>query len=279
MGRHSCGLGGLKQTDIPDGLSEVTAISAGVFHNLALKSDGTVAAWGCFISDFGQCTVPAGLSEVTAISAGGHHSLALGVLPDSTAPVITMTTPADGATYFLGQVVNAGYACEEEDGGSGLASCVGSVANGSSIDTSSIGPKSFTVNTTDNAGNTTSVTNNYSVVYNFGGLSQPIDIFPTVNTVKAGAGVPVKFSLGRYQGLNILAAGYPKIEFAACASGPVDAVETTVTAGNSSLSYDATTAQYIYIWKTDKAWANKCGTLQLKFIDGITQSILFKFSK
>jgi hypothetical protein len=66
------------QTDVPAGLSDVTAISAGGFHNLALKNDGTVVAWGCGQAyNYGQCTVPAGLSAVAAVAAGQWHSLAL----------------------------------------------------------------------------------------------------------------------------------------------------------------------------------------------------------
>src|SRR5437763_1644471 len=52
-----------------------TAIAAGWGHNLALKSDGTVLAWGR--NDYGQSAVPAGLGDVVAIAAGGEHSLAL----------------------------------------------------------------------------------------------------------------------------------------------------------------------------------------------------------
>ncbi len=37
-------------------------------------------------------------------------------------------------------------------------------------------------------------------------------------------------------------------------SDPVDAIEQTVTAGNSTLTYEATAQQYVYVWKTDKAW-------------------------
>jgi hypothetical protein len=65
------------QLNIPADLSGVTAISAGHWHNLALKNDGTVVAWGCGSYDYGQCAVPAGLSDVTAVAGGYDHSLAL----------------------------------------------------------------------------------------------------------------------------------------------------------------------------------------------------------
>jgi hypothetical protein len=55
----------------------VTAVAAGQWHSLALRSNGTVAAWGCGRQDNGQCSVPRGLSDVTAVAAGGRHSLGL----------------------------------------------------------------------------------------------------------------------------------------------------------------------------------------------------------
>ena len=50
------------------------------FGSLALKSDGTVVAWG----SLGQSTVPSGLSGVIAIAAGTEHSPALVAQPNPT---------------------------------------------------------------------------------------------------------------------------------------------------------------------------------------------------
>ena len=63
------------QTTVPTGLTNVIAISAGAHYSLALKSDGTVSAWG--YNPYGQTTVPTKLSNVVAISGGFYHSLAL----------------------------------------------------------------------------------------------------------------------------------------------------------------------------------------------------------
>ncbi len=62
-------------TVVPGGLSGVTGIDVGRVHALALKSNGTVVAWGD--NSYTQTVVPAGLSGVTQVAAGGYHSLAL----------------------------------------------------------------------------------------------------------------------------------------------------------------------------------------------------------
>jgi alpha-tubulin suppressor-like RCC1 family protein len=48
---------GIGQTDVPPGLSKVTAVSAGAVHSLALRRDGTVAAWGDDL--YGESDAPA----------------------------------------------------------------------------------------------------------------------------------------------------------------------------------------------------------------------------
>ena len=63
------------ETTTPGGLTRVVAIAAGYEFSLALESNGTVVGWG--FNDFGETTPPTGLTEVTAIAGGAFHALAL----------------------------------------------------------------------------------------------------------------------------------------------------------------------------------------------------------
>jgi hypothetical protein len=193
---------------------------------------------------------------------------------DKKPPTITITSPAASATYQLNASVGASYACV--DGGSGVASCQGPVANASPIDTSSVGTKTFTVNSTDTVGNPSTLAVTYTVVFTFTGFFSPVNNLPALNSLKAGSAVPVKFSLSGNQGLNIMAAGYPASVGITCDSTALeDAVEETVTAGSSSLTYDPSTDQYIYVWKTNKAWTG-CRQLVIKLTDGTYVRANFK---
>jgi uncharacterized repeat protein (TIGR01451 family) len=93
---------------------------------------------------------------------------------DRKPPTITITSPAANATYQLNASVGANYTCV--DAGSGVASCQGTVANASPINTSSTGTKTFTVNTSDNVGNKSSTSVTYSVVSGGGGGATSADL-------------------------------------------------------------------------------------------------------
>jgi hypothetical protein len=106
------------------------------------------------------------------------------------------------------------------------------------------------------------------------GLENP----PAVNAGAAGRIIPVKFSLGGYRGLNIFATGSPSSQEIACSSSaPVGDIEQTVTAGASSLSYDAATDTYTYVWKTNSAWKGQCRQLNVKLNDDTTHVANFQF--
>ena len=223
-------------------------------------------------------TAPAG----TAVDNAGNESVEQTcgyTVVDRTKPVVVLTCPAN--PVLLDSTVAATWTATDEDGGSGLATA----ASGQiTLDTSSVGSKTASApvgTAVDNAGNeSVAVDCAYSVVYDFDGFYRPVDMHGVVNSVKAGSAVPIKFSLDGDQGLDILATGSPTITFTACKAGAeVDPIETTVTAGGSSLSYDPVADQYVYVWKTVKTWAGKCGTFTLTLDDGTPHSALFTFTK
>jgi endonuclease G len=80
---------------------------------------------------------------------------------DRRGPVINLTTPANGAVYQQFQMVQVSYGCP--DGGSGPATCAGTVPNLDYINTLTLGSKTFVVNATDALGNASSTTVTYEV--------------------------------------------------------------------------------------------------------------------
>ena len=115
--------------------------------------------------------------------------------------------------------------------------------------------------------------------YDFTGFFEPVDNLPMLNIATAGSAIPVKFSLGGDRGLAILAEGYPASSPIACdASEPGSEVTETVNAGSSSLSYDAASDQYSYVWKTSKAWRGTCRMLIVRFNNNGTEHLAkFRF--
>jgi hypothetical protein len=117
--------------------------------------------------------------------------------------------------------------------------------------------------------------------YPFSGFLPPVDAPPALNVVRAGQGVPVKFSLGGYRGLDIFASGYPSSRPISCdGEGGSNGNEGTRAAGQSSLSYDPETDSYTYMWKTERSWAGTCRELLIRFDDsGGTYYARFGFSR
>jgi hypothetical protein len=208
--------------------------------------------------------------------AGLSNSASVTVKLDKTAPDIIITSPGDGASYLFNAAVASSYNCT--DATSGVSTCNGPVVSSGNFDTSPVGAHTFTVTAVDVAGNQAQLVHYYSAIYDFSGFFAPVDNPPTLNNVKAGRAIPVKFSLNGDQGLDILDAGFPASQQIACdASATLDDVEETVASGSSSLSYDATSDQYIYVWKTDKGWAGTCHQLIVQLNDGTAHVAYFNF--
>lgn len=120
-----------------------------------------------------------------------------------TAPVVTITTPPNGATYFLNQVVNANYSCNPAAGTSPVTACAGDVPNSTPINTSSLGTQTFSVTADVSSGPSGSATTTYQVVngpmasvsptsVNFGNVlvgGFPIRIVTVTNTGNASLNI------------------------------------------------------------------------------------------
>ena len=141
-----------------------------------------------------------------------------------------------------------------------------------------IGQTTITLTVEDNNHSSSSCQAVVTVFYNFDGFFQPVDNSPIFNLANVGSAIPMKFSLHGNQGLDIFAAGHPASQETACSNAaPVSTVEEIATAGNSGLSYDMTTDQYTYVWKTDKSWKGRCRQLILKLNDSSLHVANFQF--
>jgi hypothetical protein len=92
-------------------------------------------------------------------------------------PSVSISSPVNGATYTEGQVVAAEYSCPTAPGTT--VTCSGPVASGAPIETSTLGPHTFTVNTTDSDGVNASQGVSYTV-------AAPSVVSPPVAPVLSG---------------------------------------------------------------------------------------------
>jgi hypothetical protein len=114
--------------------------------------------------------------------------------------------------------------------------------------------------------------------YAFAGFFAPVENQPTVNLANAGRAIPIKFSLGGDRGLDVFASGSPSSQRVACDTGaPLSTVQETLAANASSLSYDAATGRYQYVWKTEAEWAGTCRELDVRLSDGTSHRASFRF--
>ena len=117
----------------------------------ACRPDVILTGEGVGLSASGTCSDVAGnTSAPVAVTAS----------IDRTLPSVSIVTPRDGS-YAQGAAVNASYSCA--DALSGIAQCEGPVASGATLDTSTVGERTFSVTATDRAGNRVTATSTYSV--------------------------------------------------------------------------------------------------------------------
>ena len=102
------------------------------------------------------------LNGVSCVSAGTCTAVGGGLVESIGAPSVSIRAPASGARYALGEVVVARYSCRK--GAEAIASCTGTIPNGSRIDTTKPGRRRFTVTATSVDGQRASQTVSYTIL-------------------------------------------------------------------------------------------------------------------
>jgi hypothetical protein len=281
-------------------------VGGGVTFSLANTAQSCTASSDA--SGVATCSIvpsePAGQGTVTASFAGSSVDLpssvsasfvvsreeatlsytgASGSLVNGSQARLSAVLKEDGQSAIAGRLVSfrlgggaSAQTCTARTDAAGLASCAVTVNQppGPDVVTAGFAGDGYYLPASDSASAT--------VLFAFAGFFAPVVNPPTLNVVKAGSGVPVRFGLGGNYGLAIFAAGYPQVQAVACepkAATHTIAAKDTLRLSSSALSYDQKTGRYTYAWATAKNWANSCRRLDLKLSDGSIHSALFKLTK
>lgn len=216
----------------------------------------------------------------TAVDKAGNtaSTMVSGINIDATDPTITSLSVKDGARYTLGDpaIPSGTPTCTASDAVSGVASCVVTVSGGQP---NGVGRFSFTATAADKAGNTTTQTGSYQVIYRWDGFLQPINdtahqTDQSVSVFKAGSTVPAKFQLKKADGTVVQANTPPawltSVKGSATTSTVDESVYTEPATSGSSYRYDSTAQQYIYNWGTAKNGAGYYWRIGVTLDDGQT---------
>jgi hypothetical protein len=206
----------------------------------------------------GSCTDEAGNSA--SATAGGINI-------DKTAPTVGLVGgPANGGSYYFGSVP-AAPTCAASDSLSGLQGTCSTSGYGTTVGTHTV-----VASATDMAGNSANASATYAVIaWETYGFYRPVDMGATMNTVKGGSTVPLKFEVfagtSEFTSTSIVA-GFRASEVPCTALSwmPADLIDITST-GGTSLRYDSTEGQFIQNWKVPTS-KNKCYSTVATFLDG-----------
>jgi virginiamycin B lyase len=167
-------------TDLPTAGGNPTGISAGsdgsvwfaqpALDRVGRLAEGSLDEFAVGVSPRAVAVDAANDGWVTEATPGTITRIHVDTTPtDTTAPTIRIDSPAPGDWTVLGTGgLAADYTCADE---TALASCVGDVADGAPVADGTLGARTFGVQATDAAGNTTSASTSYLVFTSVAGTT------------------------------------------------------------------------------------------------------------
>jgi hypothetical protein len=193
---------------------------------------------------------------------------------DTGGPTLGPVSPTDGQKIVVGDVVPADWGAD--DTVSGLASEWASVPKWMPLDTATVGSKTFAIGARDYAGNESSTSLTYQVIYGWAGFG------PTVNAdgssiFHIGTAVPVRFKLtdaaGQPVGTAVAKISVTKVSNKITGTKRMPVYKGRPSTGDT-FKYDATTQTYAFNWDTRH---KRSGTYEatVTLDDGTSHSITF----
>jgi hypothetical protein len=212
----------------------------------------------------------------TAIDNAGNTATTTRTINlDKTPPVLTM--PVLAASYLLNSTLTLNFGAT--DALSGVATMQATlngapIVSGTTVTLTHLATNTFTLTATDVAGNSSTQTATFAVVYNFIGFLPPIQNDGT-GLFKLGSTVPVKFQLTDAHGTLVSTAvahlTIQMISGSTLVGTPIDATAS----GNSDVGdlfrFDGT--QYIFNWST-KPVSTGTWQLQARLDDGTVHTVV-----
>lgn len=200
---------------------------------------------------------------------------------DTDGPTVTLTGAKDGGVYTQGSVP-AG-SCTATDSGSGLdGTCSFSATGGNA---GGVGTFTYTATAKDLAGNVTTVTGTYKVVYNVPqGTAfwlQPIndtahELNATTSVFKAGSTIPAKFRLmanGKAFQTSTAPVWLAPVKGSATTAPVDEAMYAEIADTTSTYKWSITDSHYQYNWASPKNGAGFYWRIGVRLDDGTTQTV------
>jgi hypothetical protein len=228
-----------------------TATDAG--SGLAAASPATFSVATSIAAGAGSATAATSAQVVTdvagnSVTAGPYGPFKVDLQP----PTIAITTPSATGNIVIGAVVTPVFSCA--DAHSGIASCTGSSAT---LDTSTLGTRTFTVTAVDLAGNRATLSRSYTVGYKVCLQYDPVKANPL------GGTMVVKVQLCNAAGVNVSSPSIAVV--ATLIDGSVAPPPNFQGNSNNGNVFRYSTGMYIYNLDTSKLPTIGAGVHSLGF--------------